>query len=159
MAHTQGVYRGPGSSLQRLRCAHFCNAKVCFWCYLFAGPASFYALRLALGITEAGAFPAMWHVCGQVRLTDRSWDEGAPYGLEAAVCLSLSLAYLLCFGALCCVRACTMPSLKNTQYSHWGYDCDVAPVACCCVISSLLFCPVLSAVLPIQSHHSSLLSY
>jgi hypothetical protein len=32
-----------------------------------AGPASFYALRLALGVAESGAFPAMWHVCGQVR--------------------------------------------------------------------------------------------
>lgn len=30
------------------------------------GPASFYVLRLALGVAEAGAFPAMWHVCGQV---------------------------------------------------------------------------------------------
>ncbi|WIA13561.1 hypothetical protein OEZ85_007128 [Tetradesmus obliquus] len=29
------------------------------------GPASFYALRLALGITEAGVFPGMWHICGQ----------------------------------------------------------------------------------------------
>uniref|UniRef100_A0A383WNY5 Major facilitator superfamily (MFS) profile domain-containing protein n=1 Tax=Tetradesmus obliquus TaxID=3088 RepID=A0A383WNY5_TETOB len=29
------------------------------------GPASFYALRLALGITEAGVFPGIWHICGQ----------------------------------------------------------------------------------------------
>jgi MFS family permease len=35
-------------------------------CIFISSPASFYALRLALGITEAGAFPAMWHICGQV---------------------------------------------------------------------------------------------
>lgn len=35
-------------------------------CIFISGPASFYALRLALGAAEAGAFPGMWHVCGQV---------------------------------------------------------------------------------------------
>lgn len=35
-------------------------------CIFISSPGSFYALRLALGVAEAGAFPGLWHVCGQV---------------------------------------------------------------------------------------------
>lgn len=54
------------------------------------GPASFYALRLALGVAESGAFPAMWHLCGQVSqcgvtsiaLSSGSTIQGRPHQLQ-----------------------------------------------------------------------------
>ncbi|KAF6250989.1 major facilitator superfamily domain-containing protein, partial [Scenedesmus sp. NREL 46B-D3] len=44
--------------------AAFGTVAVCSALFI-QGPTSFYALRLALGVTEAGVFPGMWHVCGQ----------------------------------------------------------------------------------------------
>eukprot|EP00775_Hariotina_reticulata_P001122 gene1122-1457_t len=55
-------------------------------CIFISSPASFYALRLALGITEAGAFPAMWHICGQQSLTPEDPEaEGDPENADDAL--------------------------------------------------------------------------
>jgi MFS family permease len=46
-----------------------------------SGPTSFYVLRLALGVAEAGAFPAIWHVCGQVCRESRESHESVWQGV------------------------------------------------------------------------------
>ena len=55
--------------LSRPSILHFCMqawAVVAMCTASMSSPASFYVLRLLLGVTEAGAFPGMWYVCGQV---------------------------------------------------------------------------------------------
>lgn len=67
-------------------------------CAAMSGPASFYALRLALGLTEAGAFPGMWYVAGCFYPHDYIT---LPYSLiEASIAISQILAAPLAAGLL-----------------------------------------------------------
>lgn len=77
-------------------------------CVFISSPASFYALRFALGVAEAGAFPGCWFVCGQVRC-GRAW----------AACASDSLACILAQSAPCvCMAAHSCARVQDSRRSH-----------------------------------------
>lgn len=73
-----------------LRCSTAAWGLVAACCVFISSPASFYALRFALGVAEAGAFPGCWYVCGQVRVSMEI--DGCACGSQPASAQSLSTA-------------------------------------------------------------------
>lgn len=106
-------------------------------CASISGPTSFYLLRLALGIAEAGAFPGMWYVCAQVR--------PAAFLLGSKSCGQASMVKVM-WSLSCGQRhACSYTCGKTCNYA-----CDMFACRCTCCLATvlphthrLLSCPTL----------------
>lgn len=144
---------------QQVVCAHL---PLCLWATLHhakqpsctpaavvvrAGPASFYALRLALGVAESGAFPAMWHVCGQVNLRD------AVLCFQTPTLIQPQAPDVSPEDCLCTLQCVLYTSQASSMHMH-PIASSMTPAAhttrCLCNTA---------AVLPCQLHHSVLLSH